>query len=105
MPTVPTVTLIVCVTPLTAVPTVSVPAEAVVQLLKVEITAVPLLVADVAPTVVLEKEQLGVVFNVKLLLPAAVGVPVAVKTRFCAPVVAKVPEAAKVTPFAIAEML
>ena len=58
-----------------------------------------------AAVVVLEKEQFGVVFSVKLLLPAAVGVPVAVKTRSCAPVVAKVPEAAKVTPFAIAEML
>ena len=63
------------------------------------------IVADVAATVVLEKEQLGVVFNVKLLLPAAVGVPVAVKMTFCAPVVAKVPVPAKVTPFAVAEIL
>ena len=41
VPTVPTVTLIVCVTPLTATPAVNVPAEVVVQELKEEITEVP----------------------------------------------------------------
>jgi hypothetical protein len=55
--------------------------------------------------VILEKLQLGVVFKVNVLLPAAVGVPEAVSTMFCAPVPAKVPLAAKVTPFAVAEIL
>ena len=55
--------------------------------------------------VVLEKLQFGVVFKVKELLPAAVGVPVAVNTISCAPVPAKVPEPAKVTPLAVVEIL
>jgi hypothetical protein len=54
---------------------------------------------------VLLKLQLGVVFKVKELLPAAVGVPVAVSTMFCAPVPANVPLAAKVTPLAVVEIL
>ena len=55
--------------------------------------------------VVLEKLQLGLVFKVKELLPAAVGVPVAVSTMFCSPVPAKVPAPAKVTPLAVVEIL
>jgi hypothetical protein len=55
--------------------------------------------------VVLLKLQLGVVFKVKELLPAAVGVPVAISTIFSAPVPAKVPDLAKVTPLAMVEIL
>ena len=55
--------------------------------------------------VVLVKLQLGLVFKVKELDPAAVGVPVAVSTMFCAPVPAKVPLAAKVTPLAVVEIV
>ena len=45
-------------------------------------------------------------FNVKELVPAAVGVPVAVSTISCAPVPAKIPDPAKVTPLAVvAEIL
>jgi hypothetical protein len=55
--------------------------------------------------VVLLKLQLLVVFNVKLCVPNAVGVPVAVNTMVCAPVPAKVPLPEKVTPLAVAEIL
>ena len=58
-----------------------------------------------AGLVVLLKLQLGVVFKVKELDPTAVGVPVAVSTMFCAPVPAKVPEPAKVTPLAVAVIM
>ena len=53
--------------------------------------------------VVLEKLQFGLVFNVKLLAPNAVGVPVAVSTIFCVPT-ATVPVPKKVTPLAVAEI-
>ena len=45
------------------------------------------------------------VFSTKFEVPDAVGVPVAVKMMSCAPVPVKVPEPAKVTPLAVAEML
>jgi hypothetical protein len=54
---------------------------------------------------VLVKLQLGVVLNVKEGEPAAVGVPVAVKTTVCAPVPANVPVPVKITPLAVAVML
>ena len=54
---------------------------------------------------VLLKLQLGVVFKVNVLEPKVVGVPVAVSTIVRAPVPAKVPLAAKVTPLAVAEIL
>jgi hypothetical protein len=55
--------------------------------------------------VVLKKLQLGVVFKVKVLLPAAVGVPVAVSTMFCPLPTVKDPEPEKVTPLAVVEIM
>ena len=81
------------------------------KFLSIQILPVPGLVTSttvVAPDaqfVVLLKLQLGVVFKVNVLMPAAVGVPVAVSTMFCAPVPAKVPDPAKVTPLAVVEIL
>jgi hypothetical protein len=84
VPAVVTVAVMVWVTPDTAVPAVSVPAEAVEQE-KAETTADPF---EEGNTVVLLKLQFGVVFNVKLLAPADAGVPVAVSTMSCVPVLA-----------------
>ena len=78
-----------------------VPAEAVEQE-KAATTAEPLEEANI---VVLLKLQFGVVFKVKTSVPKAVGVPVAVNTMSWAPVPVKVPDAAKVTPLAVVEML
>jgi hypothetical protein len=78
-----------------------------IQVLPVlEITSTTVVAPDAQKTtVVLLKLQFGVVFKVNVLLPAAVGVPEAVSTMFCAPVPAKVPEPANVTPLAVVEIL
>ena len=44
-------------------------------------------------------------FKANVFTPAVVGVPVPVNTMFWAPVEVNVPEAEKVTPFAVAEIL
>ena len=93
----------VWVAPEAGVPATSTPFTAVAQL-KLDITDEPLEVG-LGALMVLVKLQFGVVFNIKLELSETTGVPVAVRTISWAPVPAKVPEPAKVTPLAVAEML
>jgi hypothetical protein len=58
----------------TGVLTIKVPAEDVVHELTAVILAVPLLLGFVVPTL-LVKEHVGLVFKLKVVFPATIGVP------------------------------
>ena len=87
--------------PAALMPTVEEPVAVPVQS-QVPTRAVP--PEDGSAIVSRSKLQFGVVLSVKVCVPWAVGVPVAVRVMVCDPVPVKVPEAVKVTPLATAEM-